>query len=279
MKRQETQKYLRNKFAFRVLVIMLVIFCFVLLVRHINCSEIVTNLLLGICGSALVWGFVELFDFIVDTIEAYKKQRDNLLGIVLQHFSSLRHLISYKSSEKIEIEQISKVTRELYNDICEYPYHGEIYALSKEFQEIANYTLRLDMKMSALLHCFGSNSKKSEEIKQKIYDTLVICQTQEIDFSNFVKQQSKIDNAYQQMTEIDINFTHYDIPKEIFASDDCDLGQSVRFASGETSISQNYAFRPKKDFQKIFTKKEIFAKKNCIFYVLGLLYRPIEIEE
>ena len=179
MKMQETKKLLRHKFGFRVIVIAIALACvtvsYWLPSSDGSIGKTIKDLLLGIAGSALVWSFIELFDFIMNTFEAYKDQRDKFIEQGQNFCSGLCDLLKNKEPEKFDYQAVCSLVSNYHQTICQTPFHEPIYAISDEFIDTYNYINRLNWKLSSLNYDIATN--QSIETKtlamREIYNTLV----------------------------------------------------------------------------------------------------------
>ena len=166
MKMITTQRMLRAKVRGRLIILISAIFVLLITFCCDNYfSADIDGFLLGISASALVWAIVELYDFYVETLQTYIDQRDDLLGLLVKHFSALRKLSNVQKYSLIDTDAIAEEISDLTTAVYNYPFVGKIYATSKEFYNIANYAKRLNWKMTALRHLYALKPDKKDEFK------------------------------------------------------------------------------------------------------------------
>ena len=90
MELKRKQGVLRKRFGFRLLVCLASIIGSVVYLIHDDVSKPIWGVILGLCGSALVWALVELFDFVIQTHHQYESERNVFWGFVLDYFRMMK---------------------------------------------------------------------------------------------------------------------------------------------------------------------------------------------
>ena len=262
MKMEETKKLLSNKFWFRIIVIAIALVCvavsYCLPSSDGSIGKTIKDLLLGIAGSALVWSFIELFDYIVNTFENYKDQRDQFIGQGQNFCSGLCDLLKNKEPEKFDYQAVCSLVSNYHQTICQTPFHEPIYAISDEFIDTYNYINRLNWKLSSLNYDIATS--QSIETKtfamQEIYSTLVEVSEIQQNLNEFAQENNDIDNEYEKLSEIEVNCEPLPIPQNIvrFGSEG-NLGISSRFVDFNPGIKELKTLRISKRFDEIAEHK------------------------
>ena len=274
MKMITTQRMLRAKVCGRLIILILSIF---VLITTFCCdnylSSEIEGFLYGISASALVWAVVELYDFYVDTLQAYIDQRDDFLGILVKHFSALRKLSNVKKHVLIDTKAIAEEICDLTTNVYNYPFAGKIYAISKEFYDISTYVKRLNWKMIALQHLYALKPDKADDFKQEVFKMLVEESYAQNDVSDALKELCSIYQKYRAIADIDICFSPYPTPDIVSYETKGDLGKKITIFGDNAGQTLYKTLIPRKDFEQIFSAKVRW------YIVINLLCRTIETEE
>ena len=74
-----------------------------------------------------------------------------MIFIVDEYLCEMINVLSKKKNEEIDWEKFRECKDELWGKVARYPFECDIYTISEEFQEIANYIWRLSWKFDG---CF-----------------------------------------------------------------------------------------------------------------------------
>lgn len=274
MKMITTQRMLRAKVRGRLIILISAIFILLITFCCDNYfSADIDGFLLGISASALVWAIVELYDFYVETLQTYIDQRDDLLGLLVKHFSALRKFSNVQKYSLLNTEAIAEEISDLTTDVYNYPFVGKIYAMSKEFYDISNYVKRLNWKMVALRHLYALKPDKTDEFKQEVFKMLVEESYEQNDVNVALKELCTSNQKYEAIADIDICFSPYPTPDIVSYETKGDLGKKITIFGDNAGQTLYKTLIPRKDFEQIFSAKVRW------YIVINLLCRTIEKEE
>lgn len=255
MKIEETKKLLKNRLLFRVFVteiaIIFVIISYFLPASDGSICKTIKDLLLGVAGSALVWSFIELFDFIVNTFEAYKDQRDNFTEKRNDFCSELFVLLKDK---EINCSKINTLVSSFHRTISQTPFTEPIYAISDEFIDIYNYINRLFWKLSGIQYYHDSHCdmESKESSKKKMYDTLVEISISHQEITDFLQNNNTIDEEYERLSNIEINTKPFPIPFSVVSlGSEGNLGTNINIIGTNTGKVEHKTLKISKFFDKI----------------------------
>lgn len=153
MEQTRDQRVLRQRFWFRLLVLLSSVAGCILYGIFNSYSPTVWAIILGLSGSALVWSFVELFDFFIETYRQFTSERSQFFIMTEEHWSKLRSVFrSDTLIEKLPWEKVADIVDALYSKTALFPFQGGIYSISKEFELSANYITRMYWKSHGYQH-------------------------------------------------------------------------------------------------------------------------------
>lgn len=274
MKMITTQRMLRAKVCGRLSILILAIVVSIVTFCCKSClPKTMDGFLYGISASALVWAIVELYDFYVETLQIYIDQRDDFLGLLVKHFSTLRKFSNVQKYSLLNTEAIAEEISDLTTDVYNYPFVGKIYAMSKEFYDISNYVKRLNWKMVALRHLYALKSDKTDDFKQEVFKMLVEESYEQSDINNALRELCTLDPKYRAIADIDICFSPYPTPDIVSYETKGDLGKKITIFGDNAGQTLYKTLIPRKDFEQIFSAKVRW------YIVINLLCRTIETEE
>ena len=280
MKMEETKKLLRRKFWFRVIVTAIALACvavsYCLPSSDGSIGKTIKDLLLGIAGSALVWSFIELFDFIVNTFDAYKDQRDKFIARGHDFCSDLCDLLKNKEPEKIDYQAVYSLISNFHQIVCLASFHEPIYAISDEFIDIYNYINRLYWKVAGLKYRINNtvDIKIKNASTQEIYNVLVEISTTQQDIRSFVQETNNISKEYEELSEIEINCELLRTPSSIVS-----FGSDGNLGTNYTSVNFNPGIKELKTLRISKLFDEIAEHKLSILIVYSLIQGKLKASE
>lgn len=249
MKIKENQKLLKQKFYSRIIVAFaaMIICVFSLMLD----DGVLKTVILGISGSALAWSIVEIIDFFINTFDAYKDQRIKLLRIIFCHFAELKKFVRINKAEELDLEKVNAVIEKLMRDVFSFPFEGKVYSISSEFQQIANYVRRMYWKTLGVAH-FGN-----DDYKKQLYNSLVKQSSEysEIIYKRFMRDFANLSSNYEELAEIEIDFTFFSEPDIVRDNLEGNLHQSVQLSGKESGLVKSKTFKPDIDFEPICMRK------------------------
>ena len=199
-----SQSILRSRFLFRIIVLVLSLWVFKIYWQTESQATIFT-ILLGVSGSLSAWALVELIDFFIETCQKYWNQRNQFFLMLNGYWSELVVLLK-GNPEDISYEVVKDVIDRMYTEVAKYPLEAEIYTLSKEWEQCANYIMRLQETFwGNYFHGSGYKYTLSEN-KKHLYNILV---KEEKISDNPRRYKSNIDEIVKRAEEfsrIEINF-------------------------------------------------------------------------
>lgn len=271
MEQTRNQKVLRQRFLFRVIIMVLSGICCILYGFFNSCCPAFWGVILGLSGSALVWSFVELFDFFIETYQQFTNERCQFFIMTEHHWSQLRSIFRTEVNiEKIPWDKVSELVDNLYSETAAFPFQGGVYAISKEFETAATYITRLYWKTHGYIH--SREKKNTREYWEPFYKTFVFL-TSEVakepakTFTDF----SRINDQIDALRKIDISFLDFNHPKGMVYHDELgDLGESISIPSGEM---QYKTFKPAYNFHQKFHEK---FPHGAFFTIASLMLRRIK---
>lgn len=281
MESKRLQNVLRWKFGFRIIILIIT----VAMVLWISCFEDVdgkrivqndwiyfetnvdmVNFIFGVAASGVFWSIVELFDLIINTKSLYCSERNKLIFIVDEYLCEMINVLSKKKNEEIDWEKFRECKDELWGKVARYPFECDIYTISEEFQEIANYIWRLSWKFDG---CFFY---KTNEVKKNAFYSSVVsivkftdrCRVEELDIFT-------LKDNMDEMAKIELNFEPLELPKGLMI-----VGQKGNLGK-YTNLTNNYSiyttFLPRLIFEEKVIRRPV---ENSIVLIFKLLWRTIK---
>lgn len=281
MESKRLQNILRWKFCFRILIFTITLFTAISMSCLDTCGDKkiicydsiyfeidgdIVNFIFGVAASGVFWSVVELFDLFIDTKSLYCSERNKLIFIVDECLCEMIDILSVKNREEIDWERFRECKDKLWGRIARYPFECDIYTISEEFQEIANYIWRLSWKFDG---CFFY--KTNEHKKNAFYSSVVSivkftdrCRVEGLDV--FILK----DNM-DEMAKVELNFKPLELPKGLMI-----VGQKGNLGK-YTNLTKNYSiyttFLPRLIFEEKVIRKPV---ENSIVLIFKLLWRTIK---
>lgn len=269
MELKRKQRALRQKFWFRVGVCA-VSLAGVVLYLGLNNDSALWGTVIGICGSALVWALVEIFDFFIQTAYQYESERNMFWRIKSECFGKMKTIIR-QSPNEIPMHDINTCAVELYDRTNEFIFSASVYPISCEFEKCTNYIERMFWKFDACCSkMFRSEAEKSLNYR-KMHESLI-----EKTNDNASSVQDFFDLAafmesLSETTDIPLCFEKYTIPAELFEDGPIgNLGESFSLFENVRTLT---TFKPDKDFWPLFSKKHA----NTFCTVSRLIFRKVNL--
>lgn len=268
MEFKRKQSVLRKRFWFRFIVCIAALLGSFLYLTPGQKSDVWT-VIIGVCGSALVWALVELVDFFVQTHYQYESERNTYIGMLTEYFCKMKSIIR-ANKDSIPMHELRVVVDELYEETNRYVFNSNIYPVSKEFEMCANYIQRMYWKFDACCMGIYDDCEEKDEYYKKLYDSILLAKEEkEVTsgrlFRSFFAQKSEAD-----MTDIELSFEAYQLPKNL-VSDDVKGNIEDKFTV-PGNIRKTITFIPDIAFGRFYKNS-----KSSVFSVcMGLLFRKIQ---
>lgn len=271
MEQTRDQRVLRQRFWFRLFVFLFsaagcISYCF------FN-SDWPTGwgVILGLAGSALVWSFVDLFDFFIETYRQFTSERSQFFIMTEAHWSQLRSVFGSDTKiEELPWKTIADIVDDLYSKTASFPFQGGIYSISKEFESAADYITRMYWKSHGYQH--STAKKNTRDYWEPFYSDFVSIQSEVAKepaktFTDF----SLINDRIDALREMDVSFRDYNHPEGMISFHELgDLGESISIPSGQI---QYKTFKPAYDFHRKFHEN---PSHGAFITVMGLLFRHLK---
>lgn len=269
MEFKRKQNVLRQKFWFRVSVCILSI---LFSISYIVCSgkSVVWGVIIGICGSALVWSLVELVDFFINTFYQYESERNTFLGLVFEYFSKMKQIIR-SNKDDISMHEIKTNVDELYNEMNNFIFSSNVYPISKEFDKCSNYIERMYWKFDACCTGLYDDCEEKTEYYKKLYDSIIVFEEEKEKTSKRFFDGMRIEKTLSEMTDIELSFDKYKLPENMV--DENVIGNISDSFSIPGNIRTTMTFKPDIDFYDLSRKN----KFNAFRTVLCMLFRKVRI--
>ena len=268
MEFKRKQTVLRQKFGFRFLVCILSLFGCCLYLKHNEQCPLLWGMILGLCGSALVWALVELIDWVIHTHYHYESERNSFYFLQENYFQKMKSCIK-SDINNIPMYELSSIVSDLYDAMNKFLFSSEVYVISAEFEKCCNYIERMYWKFESC--CSGMDIKKVPndeyyiELHNALLQTEINTSENPRDFSEDLPDRRIIGN----MTTLELSFESYCLPKKIVSYDVTgNIRDSYDLISGtRTTIT----FVPDIDFSKLHKANKTSSLEIC----LSLLFRTV----
>ena len=226
----------------------------------------IVNFIFGVAASGVFWSVVELFDLFIDTKSLYCSERNKLIFIVDECLCEMIDILSVKNREEIDWERFRECKDKLWGRIARYPFECDVYTISEEFQEIANYIWRLSWKFDG---CFFHKPNKQK--KDVFYSSVVSI----VRFNNRCNLEGddifSLISGMDEIGKIELNFKPLKLPKGLMI-----VGQKGNLGK-YNNLPKNYSiyttFLPRLIFEEKVIRKPV---ENSIVLVFKLLWRTIK---
>ena len=271
MEQERSQYVLRQRFGFRVVILILsIIGCALYFILDAD-YPILSGFIFGLSGSGFMWALVEIIDFFIEIHRIFEEERSRFFVMVENYWSQLRDIFRVAADAKdVKWEEVFDCIDNLYNDMTRFPFQGGIYSISKEFEDAVIYITRLYWKA----HGYANSREKrnTRDYWKAFYNDFVEVsrnhsRTSEKEIREFTTINRKID----ELRRIEVSFDDFNHPEDMINYQDYgDLGRSLSFTSGET---QYRTFKPAHDFHEKF---HIDAQYSVFPVVCELLSRKIK---
>lgn len=270
MEFKRKQSVLRKRFGFRLLICCASLLGSVLYLACDNKAEPIWGVVLGLCGSALVWALVELFDFVIQTHHQYESERNACWGFVMDHFRDMKKIIR-ADTDNIPMHELRKIVNALYNELNKFVFSSNVYSLSKEFEMCSNYIERMYWKFDACCAGIKDECEEQDSYYKKLYNALLLDKeekeaTSKRFFDGFFLQKSGA-----KMTDLDLSFERYDLPENMVNYEV--VGNISDEFTVPGNIRKTTTFIPDLKFIELYEKKKTYA----LFCCLCLLFRKVKV--
>ena len=269
MEFKRKQTALRQKLSFRIIICVLSLLGSGLYL-FFNDNTSMWGVIIGICGSALVWSLVELFDFFVQTFYQYESERNAFLGLLSNDFGRIKTIIRANKDE-IPMHEIKGIVTELYDNLNSFIFGNNIYPISKEFERCSNYIERLFWKFDACCSGIYDDCEEKDEYYKKLYDSLVEVKKEKDATSKRFFDGMATAKTLSKMTDIELSFDTYKLP--LNTVDYCvtgNLGESFQVPG---NLRTTFTFVPDIAFNDVFRNNSTKACRT----VLCLVFRKVKI--
>lgn len=268
MEFKRKQKVLRQKFGFRVIVCIAALVVSGLYLKQ-NSDLPIWGVVIGVCGSAFAWSIVEIFDFIINTFFQYENERNDFFKFTTNYWGKIKNVIR-SDKENIPTHEIKKIVDEFYDELNSFIFSSNVYAISYEFHQCANYIERTFWKFYAC--CWGTNENlpKDSECYQELYDCLILIKEEQERTSGRLFDSMSFDQTISEMTNIELSFEKYQIPDNILEEGVIgNIGESFTIPG---NVYKTITFRPDLSFYELNTN----GNSNALFTVLHLIFIKID---
>ena len=270
MEGNQYQKALRTRFLFRLAVLALSIAACVAYLWFHAYRPVVWGVILGLAGSALVWAFVELIDFFVETHVQFVAERNRFFIMVQEYWHQLRQLLrNKKNPTEISWNEVKEVIDNLYAETARFPFDGPVYTLSHEFELAVNYITRLYWKSDGYIN--APVKQKDADFWAPLYGDLVWTSAKKAeDLSSVARELSALKTTLSALKDIEVSFEDFHHPDGLMSMDPYgDMGKSITIPAGETTY---VTFKPAYDFQNKFHEN---PPDGTFLTVIKLLFRRL----
>lgn len=268
MEQMRIQKMLREQFCFRVIILAFAGGACILYGGLGSQASNGWGIVLGIAASALVWALVELFDFFVSTYHRYCLERSQFILLMTRKWSEIRGLLS-ENRDEIEWKPIKHLIELLYEEVANYPFCGGVYAVSKEFEDIANYINRMSWRTHGCFWNLDNIPVGSHQV-QSLYDMLIVTERGKCDGVTFLETFSQLDSEMKELQKTEMSFEKFGVPEHVCSTQE--LGTMWEHIDTDQNTYVTLKFRPKADFWKNFGEKPVHGS---FLTVLSLIFRKI----
>lgn len=229
------------------------------------------GVILGLCGSALVWSFVELIDFIIKTFHQYNLERNDFFKMNYNHWHEILKAINSSDNACIDFYNVKKEIDKFYSSVAEFPFNGAVYSISKEFEEAHNYIHRLHWKFHGFFwNRHDRNLDVNSDEYKCLYEVMVKSEINKVSIKNMVSWYKDIDGKSRSLKNIKINYDKFDIPNGLVEHG---CNGNIRDTFNLTGHSHEIlTLKPQKDFEDRFLSVKTIS---MIKTVIGLLFRKI----
>lgn len=247
MERNCYRSALRARFLFRLAVLTLSIVACVAYLGFHAYRPVVWGVILGLAVSALVWAFVELIDFFVETHVQFIAERNRFFIMVQEYWHQLRQLLrNKKDTTEISWNEVKGAIDNLYAETARFPFDGLVYTLSREFELTVNYITRLYWKSDGFINV--PKKQKGADFWIPLYRDLVWTDTKRVkDSFNVAREFSELNVKLSALKDIEVSFEDFHHPDGLMSIDPYgDMEESITIPAGETTY---VTFKPAYDFQ------------------------------
>lgn len=270
MERNCYRSALRARFLFRLAVLTLSIVACVAYLGFHAYRPVVWGIILGLAGSALVWAFVELIDFFVETHVQFIAERNRFFIMVQEYWHQLRQLLrNKKNTTEISWNEIKEAIDNLYTETARFPFDGPVYTLSREFELAVNYITRLYWKSDGYIN--APEKQKDADFWEPLYEDLVWINTKSVkDFFNVAREFSELNVKLSALKDIEVSFEDFHHPDGLMSMDPyANMEKSITIPPGEmTSVT----FKPAYDFQNRFHEN---PPDGTFLTIIKILFRRL----
>lgn len=270
MEFKRKQNVLRQRFGFRFIVCLASLIGSGLYLMCENTSEPLWGVILGLCGSALVWALVELFDFFIQTNHQYESERNAFWGFTMDYFRKMKTIIR-TDVNNISMHELHTIICNLYEELNKFVFESNIYSISKEFEMCSNYIERMYWKFDACCPGIYDDCEERDECYQKLYDALILEKEEQESTSKRFFDGFFLQKSAAQMMDIELSFEQYHIPENMM-----DYGVVGNISDNFTvpgNIRKTKTFIPDLRFLELYKNN----KPNAVFTCIRLLFRHVKV--
>lgn len=180
----------------------------------------------------------------------------------------MRDIFRSKSEAKdVPWEDVFNNVNDLYNDTAAFPFHGNVYPISEEFEKAAYYITRLYWKADG--YKYSKKRNDTQEYWETFYKTFVMISDDLPGKSQKTLEEiMQLNEKIDKLRDIDVTFEEFDHPKGMI--DYCDIGDLGKNISLPSGKIQYRTFKPAYDFHCEFNEGQ---KNGVIVTVVNLLRR------
>ena len=214
MELKRKQGVLRKRFGFRLLVCLASIIGSVVYLIYDDVSKPIWGVILGLCGSALVWALVELFDFVIQTHHQYESERNAFWGFVLDHFRMMKDEIR-ADVDNIPMHELHRIVKDLYGELNKFVFSSNVYSVSREFEMCSNYLERMYWKFDSCCHEINDEYEDRDEYYKKLYDALLLKKEEKEATSKHFFDGFFVQKSAAKMADVELSFEQYKLPENM----------------------------------------------------------------
>lgn len=268
MEFKRKQSVLRKRFWFRLIVCIAALLGSFWYLTPGEKSDVWT-VIIGVCGSAMVWALVELVDFFVQTHYQYESERNTYLGMLTEYFCKMKSIIR-ANKDSIPMHELRGIVDELYEETNRYVFNSNIYPVSKEFEMCANYIQRMYWKFDACCTGIYDDCEERDEYYKKLYDAILCVKEEKEATSGRLFRGIFAQKSEANMTDIELSFDAYQLPNNL-VSDDVTGNIEDQFTV-PGNIHKTITFIPDIAFGRFYKN----SKSSVISVCMGLLFRRVQ---
>lgn len=268
MEMKYSQRVLRKKFLFRILVFAISLSFFIYYWKT-GWTGTIPNIFLGVSGSLCAWALVELIDFFVETGQRYWDQRNQFILMINGYWHEMTIPLK-EEYDNISYDVVKSVVDRMYNEVALFPFKAEVYTLSKEWEQLANYITRLQEAFWA--NYFYGLGFKNDLIEKRQYLYSILVKEEKLS-PNPIKYKNDIDEIVKQaekFSRVDITFEKLQENRAIRHTTRGLIRETFDILEAKVTL---YSLKPQLDFEEKILSNN---KKPCFLTVMKIMFRKVQ---